>query len=222
MACSVFEPPTTTDEDLIQRVRDHDDGPAFETLVHRYERELYGFLRRYLNDAELAEDVFQATFLRVHQKRNRFLDGHRFRPWLYAVATNQAIDARRRNHRHRMASLDHCDPRHGSGTLGETVSRREATVVDMMQNAEAAAWVLTAINALPEPLRSTLDLVYRRGMKHREAAAELGIPVGTVKSRLNAAIHRLHDSWERAGLPVTEAKLSLAQAKLSVVQVRPR
>ena len=53
MACSVFEPSTTTDEDLIQRVRDHDDGPAFETLVHRYERELYGFLRRYLNDAEL-------------------------------------------------------------------------------------------------------------------------------------------------------------------------
>ena len=104
MACSVFEPLTTTDEDLIQRVRDHDDGPAFETLVHRYERELYGFLRRYLNDAELAEDVFQATFLRVHQKRGRFLDGHRFRPWLYAVATNQAIDARRRNHRHRTAN----------------------------------------------------------------------------------------------------------------------
>jgi RNA polymerase sigma-70 factor (ECF subfamily) len=114
-----------------------------------------------------------------------------------------------------MASLDHCDSRHGSGTLGETVSRREATVVDMMQNAETAAWVLAAINALPEPLRSTLDLVYRRGMKHREAAEELGIPVGTVKSRLNAAIHRLHDSWERA-------RLSVAQAKLYVAPVRPR
>jgi RNA polymerase sigma-70 factor (ECF subfamily) len=52
-------------------------------------------------------------------------------------------------------------------------------------------------------------------MKHREAAEELGIPVGTVKSRLNAAIHRLHDSWERA-------RLSVAQAKLYVAPVRPR
>jgi DNA-directed RNA polymerase specialized sigma24 family protein len=82
--------------------------------------------------------------------------------------------------------------------------------------------VLAAINALPEPLRSTLDLVYRRGMKHREAAAELGIPVGTVKSRLNAAIHRLHDSWERAGLSVAPVRLPVAQARLSLAQVRPR
>jgi RNA polymerase sigma-70 factor (ECF subfamily) len=181
-----------SDEELIRRVQ-QDDETAFETLVHRYEHELYGYLRRYLGDAEMAEDVFQATFLRVHQKSGQFVVGHRFRPWLYAIATNQAIDARRRNHRHRMASLDRrSDDRAETGSLAETIAARDRTSVEMMQEAETAALVLAAVAALPDPLRSTLDLVYRQGLKHREAASRLGIPVGTVKSRINTALHRLH------------------------------
>ena len=63
-------------------------------------------MRRYVGSAEMAEDVFQATFLQVYVKRDRFEVGRRFRPWLYTIATNQAIDAQRRNRRHRMVSLD--------------------------------------------------------------------------------------------------------------------
>ena len=193
MTCSAFQTEAVTDEDLIRRVQRHDDDTAFETLVHRYENELFGYLRRYLGDAQLAEDVFQATFLRVHQKSGQFVDGSLFRPWLYAIATNQAIDARRRNHRHRMVSLDRrTDTQAESGSLAETIAAKGQSSVEMMQDAETVAWVLQAVAALPEPLRSTLDLVYRQGMKHREAASRLGIPVGTVKSRINTALHRLH------------------------------
>lgn len=189
---SAAQPAAVSDEDLIRLVQ-HDDATAFETLVHRYEHELYGYLRRYLGDADMAEDVFQATFLRVHQKSGQFVAGHRFRPWLYAIATNQAIDARRRNHRHRMTSLDRrADDPTESGSLAETIAARGRTSVELMQDAETVAWVLAAVAALPEPLRSTLDLVYRQGLKHREAASRLGIPVGTVKSRINTALHRLH------------------------------
>ena len=99
-------PIESTDEVLFGRVRRHDDTVAFETLVHRYERELFAYLRRFLGDAQLAEDVFQSTFLAVHRKRARFVEGRPFRPWLYAIATNQAIDTQRRNRRHRMVSLD--------------------------------------------------------------------------------------------------------------------
>jgi len=184
---------TVTDEQLIQRVRDHGDDQAFETLVHRYERELYGYLRRYVGNAELAEDVFQATFLRIHQKSDQFADGNRFRPWLYAIATHQAIDAKRRNHRHRMASLDRqADGRPESGSLAEAIPARGQTAAERMQDAETIGWVLDAVAALPEPLRSTLDLVYRQGLKQREVASRLGIPVGTVKSRISTALHRLH------------------------------
>lgn len=199
MTCSAFQTETVTDEDLIRKVQDHDDDTAFETLVHRYEKELYGYLRRYLGDAQQAEDVFQATFLRVHQKSDQFADGSPFRPWLYAIATNQAIDARRRNHRHRMVSLDRrTDTLTESGSLAETIAAKGRSSVEMMQDAETVAWVLEAVASLPEPLRSTLDLVYRQGLKHREAASRLGIPVGTVKSRINTALHRLHSLAPRA------------------------
>src|SRR5580658_6419697 len=95
-----------SDERLLLDYRSKGDSGAFEELVHRYERELYSYLRRYLGDAALAEDAFQTTFLQVHLKCNQFEEGRKFRPWLYTIATNQAIDAQRRNKRHRLVSLD--------------------------------------------------------------------------------------------------------------------
>src|SRR6187399_1825973 len=95
-----------SDEELLVAYRDRGDRRAFAELVRRYERELYSYLRRYLGDAGMAEDTFQATFLQVHLKCDQFEEGRKFRPWLYTIATNQAIDARRRAKRHRMVSLD--------------------------------------------------------------------------------------------------------------------
>ena len=77
----------------------------FAELVHRYERDLFNYLRRYLGDADQADDAFQATFLQVHLKRDQFEACRTFRPWLYTLATHQAIDLQRRNRRHRMLSL---------------------------------------------------------------------------------------------------------------------
>ncbi len=66
---------------------------AFSVLVRRYEGELYGYLRRYLADGELAEDVFQNTFIQVFTKLDQYETGRPVRPWLYTIATHQAIDA---------------------------------------------------------------------------------------------------------------------------------
>ena len=189
-----------TDEELIGRVRAGDDAAAFESLVHRYERELFSYLRRYLGSAEMAEDVFQATFLQVHLKRENFEEGRRFRPWLYTIATNQAIDAQRRNRRHRMVSLDH---RTGGdddvGSLLEMLSGRDQTADQKLEDEETKNWVRSAVEELPDPLKSALILVYHQGMKYREAADVLGIPVGTVKSRLHAALLKLNESWQESG-----------------------
>jgi RNA polymerase sigma-70 factor (ECF subfamily) len=186
-----------TDEELLARFREDDDAGAFESLVRRYESELFSYLRRYLGNAEMAEDVFQATFLQIHLKKDQFEDGRRFRPWLYTIATNQAIDAQRRNKRHRMVSLDH---RTGGeddvGTLVEMLSGSDRTADEKMEDEEAREWVRVAIGDLPETLRSALLLVYHQGMKYREAADVLGIPVGTVKSRLHAALLKLNETWQ--------------------------
>jgi RNA polymerase sigma-70 factor (ECF subfamily) len=175
-----------SDEELLRRSRVDGDAAAFESLVHRYETELFSYLRRYLGSAEMAEDVFQATFLQVHLKKEQFEEGRRFRPWLYTIATNQAIDAQRRNRRHRMVSLD-------NRTGGE-------------DDVGALVEMLSGVDDLPDGLKQALLLVYHKGMKYREAADVLGIPVGTVKSRLHAAVLKLNESWRRSGRgPIPEA-----------------
>lgn len=181
-----------TDEQLMLRVSRNADVSAFATLVHRYERELFAFLHRYLHRRELAEDVFQATFLQIHRRRSRFEAGRPFRPWLYAIAVRQAIDAHRRDARHRRVSLDTAGGAGGEwGSLAETVVGRESAADVVIEREEARATIRTAVEQLPELLRKPLELVYQRGLKYRDAAGILGVPVGTVKSRLHAAVARL-------------------------------
>jgi RNA polymerase sigma-70 factor (ECF subfamily) len=194
-----------SDEDLLLRYRAEGDRRAFEQLVHRYERELYNYLRHYLGDAEMAEDAFQGAFLQVHLKCDQFEPGRRVRPWLYTVATNQAIDAQRRNRRHRMVSLDRRSSAYGqdedAGTLVELLDGDEPGPVDHLEAEERRRWVRSAVDGLPDPLRQVLLLVYYQGLKYREAAEVLSIPVGTVKSRLHAAIRKLEHSLTHAQLP---------------------
>jgi RNA polymerase sigma-70 factor (ECF subfamily) len=187
-----------TDEQLIAQYRQTGNRELFAELVYRYERELYNYLRRYLNDAELAEDAFQATFLQVHLKCDQFDEGRRFRPWLYAVATNQAIDARRKVMRHRMISLDQA----GSSAEGDEVSRlvnllesHEEDPLKGVERRENSELIRGTLESLPESMYAVIQLVYYQGMKYREAAEVLDIPVGTVKSRLHSAIAKLTEAW---------------------------
>jgi len=187
------------DEDLFRRFRTRADESAFERLVHRYETELFGYLKRYLGSAEMAEDVFQATFLQVYLKKEGFDEGRRFRPWLYTIATNQAIDAQRRNRRHRMVSLDQRTGDDDVGALVEMLAGRDETADERLSGEEAKQWVRAAVEDLPDTLRGALLLVYHQGLKYREAADVLGVPVGTVKSRLHAALLKLNRSWQDSG-----------------------
>ena len=187
-----------TDEELLLEYRMTGGSACFETLVKRYERELYNYLRRFLNNQVLAEDAFQATFMQVHLKCHLFDDQRKVRPWLYTVATNQAIDIQRRNRRHKLVSLDRpYRVQHNElGTLVDVLSGKEGEPVSGLEQGERKEWIRQAVAALPEQLRSAVKLVYFRGMKYREAADELAVPVGTVKSRLHSAVKRLGKAWE--------------------------
>jgi RNA polymerase sigma-70 factor (ECF subfamily) len=200
---SADQPGTTwaakSDEELLLEHRLRRTRAAFEELVRRYERELYSYLRRYLSDATLAEDVFQATFLQLYLKAEQFEEGRKVRPWLYTIATNQAIDAQRRNKRHKMVSLDRRGYSHETqdnvGTLLDLLTSKEPEATDNLETDERRQWVQQAIADLPDPLREAVLLVYYQGLKYREAAAVLDIPVGTVKSRMHAAILKLTEAW---------------------------
>jgi RNA polymerase sigma-70 factor (ECF subfamily) len=184
-----------TDEELLSRYRETADPEDFNELVRRYERELYRYLVRYLGDPSLADDVFQNTFLQVHLKRALYEEGRPVRPWLYSIATHQAVDALRKAGRHPTVSLDQqiatgdADP----GALINLLVSETPSPLSFLQGQERQEWVRNAVAKLPETLRQTLIMAYYQDMKYREIAEALNIPVGTVKSRLHAALAKLNE-----------------------------
>jgi RNA polymerase sigma-70 factor (ECF subfamily) len=194
-----------TDEELYRAYREDGDRAAFGALVHRYERELYNYLRRFLGDATAAEDCFQTTFLQLHLKQDQFDASRRVRPWLYTIATNQAIDLQRQFKRQRMVSLDRNNGSDANDdearTLQEMVHSSDPGPYERLAAAERADWIRNAVHELPEYLLSAVNLIYFQGLKYREAAEVLGLPVGTVKSRLHTAIERLNEAWQASHPP---------------------
>jgi RNA polymerase sigma-70 factor (ECF subfamily) len=186
---------SVSDEDLLSRYRNEANPQDFDELVRRYERELYRYLVRYLGDASLAEDVFQNTFLQVHLKKDLYEDGRPVRPWLYAIATHQGVDALRKAGRRPTVSLDR-QTGNGSNEVGSLVDLLTADgpgPLAKLQGDERAMWVRESIARLPDTLRETLVMAYFQDLKYREIAEALNIPVGTVKSRLHAAIAKLQE-----------------------------
>jgi RNA polymerase sigma-70 factor (ECF subfamily) len=188
-----------SDEALLQRFAETADRACFEILMRRYQRELYSYLRRYMGDDELAEDAFQLTFVRVYQKAGQFDPTRRFRPWLYGIATHQAIDLKRQSKRQPTYSLD--APTRSNiervSTSASSIPDYRSNEVDFLEQAELRDQIQFALEQVGEPGRSALELIYLQGMPYRDAAAALSVPVGTVKSRVHAAIRKLAKVWQR-------------------------
>jgi RNA polymerase sigma-70 factor, ECF subfamily len=185
-----------SDETLLERLR-AGRRDMLGPLVRRYERELHGYLHRYLGDAELAADVFQNTFVAVFVKIQQYEPGRAARPWLYAIATNQAIDALRRQKRRHERTIDSTGDADGDSprSLFELLAAREVDPAAQAEGTELAAQVREAVDQLPDLLRQAIVLAYFQGLKYQEIADALEIPLGTVKSRLNAAMTKLAEAW---------------------------
>ena len=193
---------TLSDEELIACFR-RGQREAFGVLVRRYERELYGYLARYLGDSSLADDVFQNTFLQLYTKLGMYTAGRPVRPWLYTIATHQAIDALRRGSRHQAISLDQEREDQLAAELPQLLTvlqSREPAPLDQVQGEERRQLVRSSVDQLPEFLLSVVILAYYQGLKYRDIADILDIPVGTVKSRLHTALLRLQEAWAESSL----------------------
>jgi len=186
------------DEDLLVEYAEKETREAFEELVHRYEHKMYSYLHRYLRSAELAEDAAQATFLQVHLKCRNFDPRRRFQPWLYRIATNRAIDLLRRNRRHNAVSLNAGTSERGSGeglTDRNILSFRDADPSEQSEAAEDRRRIRSALDKCSTRFKGVLELVMFQRLTYQQAADTLGIPLGTVKSRMHEAVVRLHRTF---------------------------
>ncbi len=188
-----------TDEELLRQFVQVGDRQCLETLIRRYQHELYNYLRRYLADDNLAEDAFQLTFVNVFQKAEQFDPQRRFRPWLYRIAVHQAIDLKRYQNRRVVHSLDvPSDSSSGRVTTeASTLADYRQPPGDPLVDDELRLNLRAAVEQIGEPGRSALELIYLQGMPYRDAAEVLKVPVGTVKSRVHAAIRKLSAIWQR-------------------------
>jgi len=175
---------------------------AFQELMTRYRDSVYAFLRRFLSRSDMVEDVFQETFLQLFVSRDTFDVSRPLRPWLFTIAANKAKDALRRMQRTEVTQL---------GNMFEN----EETSIDDVLNAldhdphmpydnlirdERAESVKRTLARMPEKLREIILLAYFHKFSYAEIAGILGIPIGTVKSRLHTAVARFADHWQTSML----------------------
>lgn len=185
--------PDDSDEALLARFCDG-EAAAYGDLLKRFQREIFAYLRRYLGQDALAEDVFQNTFIQVYQKARQFERGRKVRPWLYAIATHQAIDMLRRLNRRSAVSLEQMasSEENNDQAWSDMLTSSVAEPYTNLELEEQRERVREALETLPEHLRLTVILAYYQGLKYLDIADIMKIPVGTVKSRLHAAMSKLH------------------------------
>lgn len=186
-----------TDESLLNAHLEGDRA-AFRELVLRYGDSLLGYLFRMTGNRDQAEDLFQETFKRVHEKASTFR-GPRFKGWLFAIATRTAIDHIRRRKHQAVVSLDQ-----GNDCDGGDCPSPDATADNTLDPSieivrqEQKQQVRRAVETLPDKQRATLILAYYQQLSYQEVAQVLGCSVGTVKTQMSRALgtlaRRLPDS----------------------------
>lgn len=172
------------------------DGAAFDRLVERHNRWVYGLCYRYFGNVADAEDAAQDTFVTVFRRASTFTGAARFSTWLYRVAVNACNDlARARDRRPRTVPLTRGEASGADADLPEAA--------DVLANRELGMELDAALQRLEPDHARTVVLCDVHGLDHAEVAARLGVAVGTVKSRVHRARARL--AGELAHLRTTTA-----------------
>jgi len=168
------------------------DRTAFGELVRRYGDSVLGYLVKMAGNREQAEDFFQETFQRVHEKAHTFR-GERLKSWLFTIATHVAIDGLRKRKRRPVVSLSSnigCT----DGNCSELAAVTAADSCDPSQEAAVAEQkeqVRRAVEELPAKQRATLVLAYYQQLSYPEVASVLGCSTGTVKAQMSRALRTL-------------------------------
>jgi RNA polymerase sigma-70 factor (ECF subfamily) len=188
------------DTDLMLRVKSGEAG-AFDRLVARFLRPLVAFFHRLGADVSTAEDCAQEVFVKLFRTRAAYEPRARFTTFLFAVARHHWIDVVR--HRGASPSTVSADAPNeggfGEGTLGDRLEAGSPAPERSAEDMELLAAMRRAIDLLSPDHREVFSLAQVEGLRYEEIARILDVPVGTVKSRMHAAVALLRDRLVREG-----------------------
>ncbi len=175
------------DLDLVERVA-HGDESAFLQLYDRYASRVHGVTLRVLGDPMLAEEATQDTFLKLWSRAHQYIAGRGpLIVWLLAIARRTALDRLRLEARRPMLS-DADDPEDAWQMIPDAGSLTEESRWRSLH---------FAVQSLSPTYRKVIELAYYQGLTQSEIAETLGWPLGTVKTRLRAAMEQLRRAWDQ-------------------------
>lgn len=174
-------PHEPSDEALMQATR-HGRNDAFETLLHRYTSPLLGFIRKFVPDVNIAEDLTQEVLVALWVKRHTYQPARAFRPWLFAIAVNRC--------RAYLRSLaDH------GGTLHDAIGNQTPPEHRVFAN-ERAVQIHAALARLPERQRVVVLLRVWEGLAYADIAEVVGVSEATVRSHMAHALKALRQELQ--------------------------
>jgi len=180
-----------TDEELIRKIKKGDDA-AFQELMSRYLRHIFNFILQYVRVREEAEDVTQDTFFKTWKYIRRFKDGMRFKPWLFTIARNTALDYIKKKKAISFSDLSNQDE---DTDFADTVVDTEPLPTDIFARTELEDEITLVMKDLHPDHQSVLVMHYRQDMTFEEISRILDKPMNTVKS------------WHRRSLAKIKNKL---------------
>ena len=191
----------------VARARDGDHA-AFRVLVERHQSRAFGLALRVLRDEEQARDVVQDAFLKAYGALDRFEGRSSFYTWLHRIVMNLCLDRKRRERSSRRVEWSEEIEREVEADP-ESASAPEPALA--LERAELRAQLAQAIASLPEDARRTLELREIDELSYQEIAEALGVPKGTVMSRLHYARRRLRGALVAAGAVAAAAKVGSSE-----------
>lgn len=164
------------------------DKEAFGTLYGAYEKRVFFFIKRRLDDPHESADVFHEVMMDVWRSAGRFEGRSKVSTWILGIAHNKSIDALRKRGRREWDELDDSAP-------------DEAPIAeDLIEAASDAAVVRGCIDELKAPAREVVSLAFFEGLKYREIAEAMACAEGTIKARIHRAVKEIEACVRRCGL----------------------
>ncbi|RMG68549.1 MAG: sigma-70 family RNA polymerase sigma factor [Calditrichaeota bacterium] len=190
-----------TDEQLIARFQ-QGDLQAFDILVRRYKDQLLNYVYRFVGNRSDAEDIVQETFLRVYKNKHYYKEIAKFSTWIYTIAGNLAKTELRRRKRRKIFSVSNFVNEEKDFDIPDVERSPEQQVDGSIKD----DIIQKAIEKLPPKFKEVILLRDVQGFSYEEISQILGIPLGTVKSRVNRGRLKLQEDLKF--LLETEAKPS--------------